>query len=103
MFANIVVWLDRNLHKPIKVRDMAEKSAMTERTFNRRFTDEVGCTPSKFLENRRLYQAKKLLETGNVVKSITTSVGYKSALVFRNAFEAKYGLSPALYKRMYCK
>jgi transcriptional regulator GlxA family with amidase domain len=103
LFSDIVVWLDRNLHKPIKVRDMAEKSAMTERTFYRRFTDEVGCTPSKFLENRRLFRAKQLLETGSVVKSVSTCVGYKSALGFRNAFEAKYGLSPALYKRMHCK
>jgi transcriptional regulator GlxA family with amidase domain len=103
MFADIVVWLDRNLHKPIKVRDMAEKSAMTERTFYRRFTNEVGCTPSKFLENRRLFRGKQLLETGSVIKSICTKVGYKSELGFRNAFEAKYGLSPALYKRMHCK
>jgi transcriptional regulator GlxA family with amidase domain len=102
-FADIVVWLDRNLHKPLKVRDMAEKSAMTERTFYRRFTDEVGCTPSKFLEIRRLFRAKQLLETGSVVKAVSTKVGYKSALGFRNAFEAKYGLSPALYKRMHCK
>jgi transcriptional regulator GlxA family with amidase domain len=89
MFSDIVVWLDRNLHKPLKVRDMAEKSAMTERTFYRRFTDEVGCTPSKFLENRRLFRAKQLLETGSVVKSVNTSVGYKSVL--------------GLYKRMHCK
>jgi transcriptional regulator GlxA family with amidase domain len=103
LFSDIVVWLDRNLHKPLKVRDMAEKSAMTERTFYRKFTDEVGCTPSKFLENRRLFRAKQLLETGSVVKSVSTSVGYQSALGFRNAFEAKYGLSPALYKRIHCK
>jgi transcriptional regulator GlxA family with amidase domain len=103
VFADIVVWLDRNLHKPLKVKDMAEKSAMTERTFYRKFTSEVGCTPSKFLENRRLFRAKQLLETGSVVKSISTKVGYKSILGFRNAFEAKYGLSPALYKRIHCK
>ena len=103
MFSDIVVWLDRNLHKPIKVRDMAEKSAMSERTFYRKFTDEVGCTPSKFLENRRLFRAKQLLETGSVVKSVSLHVGYKSVLGFRSAFEAKYGLSPALYKRMHCK
>ena len=103
MFSDIVVWLDRNLHKPIKVRDMAEKSAMSERTFYRKFTDEVGCTPSKFLENRRLFRAKQLLETGSVVKSVSLNVGYKSVLGFRSAFEAKYGLSPALYKRMHCK
>ncbi|WP_293747039.1 DJ-1/PfpI family protein [uncultured Paraglaciecola sp.] len=103
MFSDIVVWLDRNLHKPIKVRDMAEQSAMTERTFYRKFTDEVGCTPSKFLENRRLFRAKHLLETGSVVKSVSVNVGYKSILGFCSAFEAKYGLSPALYKRIHCK
>jgi transcriptional regulator GlxA family with amidase domain len=94
-FADIVVWLDRNLHKSLKVKDMAEKSAMTERTFYRRFTTKVGCTPLNFLEIRRLFRAKQLLETGSVVKTVSTKVGYKSALGFRNAFEAKYGLSPA--------
>lgn len=103
LFADVVVWLDRNLHKPLKVREMAEKSAMTERTFYRRFTEEVGCTPSKFLENRRLFRAKQLLENGSVVKVVCTTVGYKSELGFRNAFEAKYGLSPALYKRLHCQ
>lgn len=101
VFADIVVWLDANLHKQLRVQDMAEKSAMTERTFYRRFTDQVGCTPSKFLENRRLFRAKQLLETGSVVKSASTSVGYKSILGFSKAFEAKYGLSPALYKRLH--
>ncbi|MGK0306134.1 MAG: transcriptional regulator GlxA family with amidase domain [Gammaproteobacteria bacterium] len=94
--ADIVVWLDINLHKPLKVKDMAE------RTFYRRFTTKVGCTPLKFLEIRRLFRAKQLLETGSVVKTVSTKVGYKSALGFRNAFEAKYGLFPALYKRMHC-
>lgn len=102
-FADMVVWLESNLHKSLKVRDMAEKSAMTERTFYRKFTDEVGCTPSKYLENRRLFRAKQLLETGSVVKSVNTKVGYQSALGFRNAFETKYGLSPALYKRIHCQ
>lgn len=92
MFADIVVWLARSLHKPIKVRDM------TERTFYRKFTDEVGCTPSNFLDNRRLFRRKQLLETDSVVKSICTKVGYKSELGFRNTFEAKYSSSSALHK-----
>ena len=102
MFSDIVIWLDRNLHMPLKVRDMAEKSAMTERTFYRKFTDEVGFTPSKFLENRRLFRAKQLLETGSVIKAVSASVGYKSVLGFRKAFETKYGISPALYRRIHC-
>lgn len=103
VFADIVVWLDCNLHRPLKVQDMAEKSAMSERTFYRKFTDEVGYTPSKFLENRRLFRAKHLLEAGGVIKSVSTRVGYKSVLGFTKAFEAKYGISPALFKRLHVK
>ncbi|MEP1447454.1 MAG: DJ-1/PfpI family protein [Paraglaciecola sp.] len=103
VFKDIVVWLDCNLHRPLKVQDMAEQSAMSERTFYRKFTDEVGCTPSKFLENRRLFRAKHLLEAGGVIKSVSARVGYTSVLGFTKAFEAKYGISPALFKRLHAK
>ncbi len=99
-FSDIVVWLDANLHRNIKVADMAEQCAMSERTFYRKFTDEMESSPSKFLENRRLFRAKQLLEAGGAVKSILAKVGYKSELGFRKAFEAKYGISPAQHKRM---
>jgi transcriptional regulator GlxA family with amidase domain len=101
-FTDIIGWIDGNLHHSIKVAEMAKQALMTERTFYRKFTDEIGCTPSKFLENRRLFRAKQLLESGGVVKSIFSKVGYQSELGFRNAFAAKYGLSPSLYKRMHC-
>lgn len=101
LFSDIVVWLDANLHRAIKVVDMAEQCALSERTFYRKFTEEMGASPSKFLENRRLFRAKQLLETGSAVKSVLTKVGYKSELGLRKAFEAKYGISPAQHKRMH--
>jgi transcriptional regulator GlxA family with amidase domain len=101
-FSNLIVWIDQNIQQPIKVLDMADKLAMTERTFYRKFTDKIGTTPSKFLENRRLFRAKQWLEAGRAVKTISADVGYQSELGFRKAFEAKYGLSPTLYKRMHC-
>lgn len=101
VFSQVMVWLEQNMHKPIKVSDMAEICAMTERTFYRKFTDKVGCTPAKFVEQRRLQRAKQLLEEGATIKNIHSDVGYGSKLGFRNAFVAKYGMSPALYKRIH--
>lgn len=102
-FSDTILWLENNLGNSVKVTDMASQASMTERTFYRKFTDEVGTSPSKFLENRRMHRAKQLLEGGTVVKAVHQRVGYQSELGFRNAFQAKYGVSPAMYKRMHCK
>lgn len=102
-FCDVLVWLESNLHKPIRVSDMASQVAMTERTFYRKFIEEVGTTPSKFLENRRLFRAKQLLDGGRAIKLVSSEVGYSSELGFRKAFEAQHGLSPALYRRLHYK
>ncbi|MEP2653273.1 MAG: DJ-1/PfpI family protein [Paraglaciecola sp.] len=102
-FSDVLLWLEDNLSKPIKVYDMAAKACLTERTFYRKFTDEIGTSPSKFLEKRRLNRAKLLLEQGEVVKVIHQKVGYQSELGFRKSFVAMFGVSPAMYKKMHCK
>lgn len=102
-FKGLVLWLDQNLSKQIRVSDMADYVSMTERTFYRKFIDSVGITPSKFLEIRRLFRGKYLLENGHAVKSVHLEVGYKSQLGFRLAFEEYYGMSPSKHKRMHGK
>ena len=100
-FQPLVDWLSEVLHLPIKVSDMAEKVLMTERTFYRKFTSEIGLTPSKFLETLRLQRAKELLESGISVKRVTVEVGYRSEAAFRNAFKIKFGLSPSMHALMF--
>ncbi len=102
-FSDVLLWLENNLTKPIKVSDMAAQACLTERTFYRKFTNEIGTSPSKFLEKRRLNRAKLLLEQGEAVKAVHQKVGYQSELGFRNSFVAMYGVSPAMFKKMHCK
>ena len=100
--AEVVPWLDEHMHLPIKVSDMADRCAMSERSFHRKFVESLGTTPAKFLTTRRLYHAKHLIESGLALKTVISRVGYQSELGFRMAFEALYGISPATYKRMHC-
>lgn len=100
--ADVVPWLDEHMHLPIKVSDMADRCAMSERSFHRKFVESLGTTPAKFLATRRLYHAKHLIESGVALKTVVNKVGYQSELGFRSAFEALYGISPATYKRMHC-
>lgn len=100
-FSHLIIWLDKHLDKAIKVSDMAEMCAMTERTFYRKFTNKIGYTPAKFLEQRRLLRAKEYLSSGKAIKTIYSELGYQSVLGFCKAFKSKYGLSPALFKRLH--
>ncbi|MGH1351900.1 MAG: GlxA family transcriptional regulator [Methyloligellaceae bacterium] len=99
-FSDVINWIQNNLDKQVKVEDMASRAGMSERTFYRKFTEATGVTPSKFLENVRLDLARQLIASGQAINMIANAVGFKSQAGFRTAFEAKYGISPSLYRRM---
>ncbi len=100
-FADVVAWAIEHLAEPIGVRDMADRAGMSERSFYRRFSQAVGTTPSRFLENARLDKARQLLEAGAAVKSVPRQVGFQSESGFRNAFEARYKISPSHHRLMH--
>lgn len=99
-FAETIAWLERNLHAPLKVADMAARAGMSERSFQRKFVEATGVGPAKYLERLRLDQAKRYLEAGRPAKAVAGRVGYASESAFRNAFAARFGISPAHHQRM---
>lgn len=100
-FAHLPPWLVDNLHRPLRVAEMADVVGMSERSFYRRFTEAFGETPAKFLERLRLEQAKALLARGTAVKLVTEAVGFRSEAAFRGAFRNRYGLTPAMHQRLH--
>ncbi|MBV6657500.1 MAG: DJ-1/PfpI family protein [Devosiaceae bacterium] len=94
-FSDLVAWIDTHLHEPICVADMADSVGMTERTFHRRFVNEVGTTPSKFVERARLDRARHLLTMGGQVKDVASTVGYRSEKAFRTAYRLHHGNPPS--------
>lgn len=99
-FSNLVSWLESNIAESIGVPDMALQARMSERTFHRKFTAQVGVTPSKFLDGLRLEIAKRYLETSDPVKTVATRIGFRSESAFRNAFRERFGITPTHYAHM---
>ncbi|CAM2005375.1 GlxA family transcriptional regulator [Acanthopleuribacter pedis] len=100
-FAALPPWLAANLHRPLRVEDMAVEMGMSERSFYRRFTAAFGLTPSKYLEKIRLARAKTLLEQQMGIKAVAEAVGFKSEAAFRGAFSKSFGLSPSMHQRLH--
>jgi transcriptional regulator GlxA family with amidase domain len=90
--------------QPIKYEldALARRVAMSRRTFTRQFQKVTGTSVMQWLMHQRLTLAGRLLETtGRPVESIAADAGFGSALSLRQHFAARYGVTPAVYRRQY--
>lgn len=100
-FAQVLVgWIERNLSNPIKVADMADFAGMTERSFQRKFSDTLRMPPARYLKIARLEMARQLLAANRPVKTIFREVGFASEAAFRTAFKTYTGTTPTHYAAM---
>ncbi|QBI54387.1 GlxA family transcriptional regulator [Streptomonospora litoralis] len=95
-------WLEDNAGYPLTVEDIARRAAMSTRTLNRRFREQMGTTPLQWLHRARIRQAQHLLETtARPVDRIADQVGFGSPTSFRDRFKRVVGTSPQSYRRAF--
>lgn len=102
-FAALIHWMRENLAKELDVPRLAEKVAMSERTFLRRFTKSVGETPAHFVETLRLDQTRNLLAAGMSLKDIAARTGYSTGAQLSKAFDRRFGMTPLLFRELHCR
>jgi transcriptional regulator GlxA family with amidase domain len=75
---------------------------MSPRTFARRFTQETGTTPLRWLTSQRILLAQQLLEeTDETVDAIAEQVGFGNAATLRHHFRACRDTTPDSYRRLF--
>ncbi|MGQ4402769.1 GlxA family transcriptional regulator [Streptomyces hayashii] len=95
-------WALENLHEPMTLADLAEHSHMSLRTFARRFTEEVGMSPGRWLIQQRVERARHLLETTDLpVDEVAGRVGFAGGTSLREHLHAAIGVSPIAYRRTF--
>ena len=86
------------------VASLARRAAMSERTFARRFSAEVGTTPHQWLTSQRVLRARHLLETTSLdVERIARESGFATAAVLRHHFQRQVGVAPLTYRRTFTR
>ena len=58
----VLTWMLEHLDEAFTVDDLARRSAMSSRTFARRFVAETGTTPHQWVTDQRVLRARRLLE-----------------------------------------
>lgn len=92
-------WALTHLEQPLTLGELADREAMSVRTFSRRFREEVGMTPMRWLAQQRLARARQLLEeTDRTVDRVAAESGFGTGASLRQHFQTALGVSPRAYR-----
>jgi transcriptional regulator GlxA family with amidase domain len=99
---DLLEWLRAHLDQPLTVRQLAARANMSERTFARRFVQDTGTTPQRWLIGQRILLVQQLLEESDeTVDAIADRTGFGNATALRHHFRAWRGTTPHAYRRLF--
>lgn len=94
--------LERHFRSPDVIQRVVGLAPIPERTLKRRFKAATGTTFIEYVQNLRIEEAKRLLESnGAGSDDIGPAVGYEDPSFFRRLFRRLTGLTPAEYRRLF--
>lgn len=95
-------WLAVHHKEQQAVGGVVAACGIPERSLKRRFKTATGSTLIEHIQNLRIEEAKRLLETTKTAAdSVAAEVGYENPAFFRRLFRRCTGLNPGAYRRMF--
>jgi len=100
--ADTRAWALQRLGEPLTLPALAGHARMSVRTFTRRFRQETGLSPQRWLTQQRVALARRLLEsTDTPVERVATEAGFGTTASLRQHLHAAIGVSPLSYRRTF--
>ncbi|MEU2879117.1 helix-turn-helix domain-containing protein [Streptomyces sp. NPDC007070] len=98
----VLVWMEQHLDQEVTVEQLAARAHMSPRTFARRFQQETGTTPYRWILRQRVLLAQRLLEgTDETMDAIADRTGFGTAAALRHQFVRALGTTPNAYRRAF--
>ncbi|MBV9252398.1 MAG: helix-turn-helix domain-containing protein [Acetobacteraceae bacterium] len=95
-------WLEEHADRDLSLDAIADQVGISTRTLSRRFREQTGTTPLRWLHRVRVQRAQCLLETTSYsVEEIAAQVGFGSSTTFREVFRDLLSTSPQAYRRAF--
>ena len=93
-------FIDRRLHDPISLADLAAVVGLGVCSFSRRFKETFGRAPHAHMIDRRVERAKCLLARGNLaLKEIACSCGFADQAHMTRVFRLRLRTTPLAFRR----
>lgn len=93
-------YIDKNLHLPISVDDIAREALVSKSTLYKQFREVCGGSVGDYLMKKRLERARQLLvETDLSIQEIAQAAGFSSAAYFTANFKKENGMAPLRFRK----
>ncbi len=95
----MLLWIDRNLEKPIAVSEIAAAANICTRECQRIFSQYLHYSPVEYVQKKRvIYAAKQLADTDMPVTDIALNCGFTNPSYFAKRFKEFMGSTPGEYR-----
>jgi len=92
--------MEGNLDDPLRMSELALHVRLSERQLERLFREHLGCTPSQYYRDLRLYRARReLLHTDHPSGEIASRCGFRSSSHFARRYAERFGVKPTEDRR----
>ena len=100
----VISYINSNLHKSLRVDDIAIAVSFSAQHLSRIFREEMGMTISEYITQARIEEAKLMLRTTSFnISQIAERLNYYDSTYFSKVFRKYTGLSPLAYKSEFVK
>lgn len=94
----VILYMEEHLTEELSLDDLAEKVELSKYQLIRRFQEEEGTTPWKYVIQKRLEKARQLLESGIPPGQVAAEAGFYDQSHFCKSFRDEIGQTPKEYQ-----
>ena len=99
-FEYVINYIGENYHVKIRLRDFAEQLNFSYDYFQHKFKEEVGISPQRFLVEKRMEAARRMLMNENInCTEIAYRCGFSNSAQFSAVFKREEGMNPQQYRK----
>lgn len=99
-FIRTLKYIEANLFSELTIKTISKQGGISQAGLFREFKKQIQSSPYTYIQNRRLEEAKILLESQNMsVGEVAVLIGYNSFGAFTDAFKRKYKKKPSEYRK----
>ena len=97
----VINHIEDNFKRDLPINELVMLSGVSHQYLGRLFRQAMGTSIEKYIQKRRLWEAKHLLlETSEPIAKISTQCGFRDAGYFSTVFRRSEGMPPLEYRRI---
>lgn len=93
-------YIHTNIDKPINIEELTALCFLTKDHFIRLFNKNMGCTPGKYINQKKIEKAQQLMMIRDTsIRDLAYKLGFENISYFNRLFKKMTGVNPGSYKK----